>query len=76
MFFQIHKDGQAVDGGSYHSLEEAAAAAERASQGGEVTEVGPEGMILRRYTRRECRNAARKFRQEPLPNRLKARPPD
>lgn len=39
MFFQIYKNGQPVDGGSYPSLEEAAAALERAQQGGEVTEV-------------------------------------
>ena len=33
MFFQIHKDGQAVDGGSYSSLEEAASALESGNQG-------------------------------------------
>jgi hypothetical protein len=37
MFFQIHKDGQAVDGSSYLSLGEASAVLERDAQGGEVT---------------------------------------
>jgi hypothetical protein len=37
--FQIHKNGIAVDGVSYASLEEASAALEKAAQGGEVTAV-------------------------------------
>jgi hypothetical protein len=39
MSFQIHKNGIAVDGVSYASLEEASAALEKAAQGGEVTAV-------------------------------------
>ena len=65
MFFQIHKDGQAVDGSSYSSLEEAAAALEKAEQGGQVAEVDASDRIVRRYTLQECRKAARKFSQEP-----------
>jgi hypothetical protein len=61
MFFQIHKDGQAVDGSSYSNLEEASAALEKAQQGGEVAEVDASDKILRRYTPHECRAAARKF---------------
>lgn len=61
-FFQIHKNGQAVDGSSYGSLEEASAALEDAAQGGEVTAVDAFDGIVRRYTLGECRNAARKFR--------------
>lgn len=64
MFFQIHKDGQAVDGSSYRSLEEASAALEKAEQGGQVVEVGESDRIIRRYTLQECRTAARKFRHE------------
>jgi len=64
MFFQIHKDGQAVDGGSYPSLEEACAVVEKAEQGGEVTEVDASDRIVRRYTPQECRTAARKFRHQ------------
>jgi len=64
MFFQIHKDGQAVDGGSYHSLEEACAVVEKAEHGGEVTEVDASDKIVRRYTLQECRTAARKFRHQ------------
>ena len=64
MFFQIHKDGQAIDGTSYSSLEEASAALEKTERGGEVAEVDPLDKILRRYTSQECRNAARKFRQD------------
>jgi hypothetical protein len=65
MFFQIHKDGQAVDGSSYPSLGEASAALERGAQGGEVTEVDEFDRIVRRYTVEECRKAARKFRRVP-----------
>ena len=54
MFFQIHKDGQAVDGGSYHSLEEACAVVEKAEHGGEVTEVDAFDKIVRRYTLRSA----------------------
>jgi len=61
VFFQIHKDGQAVDGGSYRSLEEAFAVMQEAAQGGEVTEVDAFDRIVRRYTLAECRTAARKF---------------
>jgi len=64
MFFQIHKDGQAIDGSSYHSLEEAASALEKAEQGGQVTEVDASDKIVRRYSRQECRAAALKFRHE------------
>jgi hypothetical protein len=64
MFFQIHKDGQAVDGSSYPSLEEASAALEKAKQGGQVAEVDGSDKIIRRYTLQECRTAARKFRHE------------
>jgi hypothetical protein len=59
--FQIHKNGSAVDGISYPSLREAAAALEKAAQGGEVTAVDGLDQIVRRYTPDECR-AARKFR--------------
>jgi hypothetical protein len=62
VFFQIHKDGQAVDGRSYLSLEEAFAVLQEAEQGGEVTKVDAFDRILRRYTLAECRTAARKFR--------------
>ena len=55
--FQIHKNGGAVDGASYGSLEEAAAALEKAGQGGEVTAVNGLDHIVRRYTAEECRNA-------------------
>ena len=61
-FFQIHKDGYAVEGNSYSSLEQASAALERAAQGGEVTEVDASDRITRRYTLEESRAAARKFR--------------
>lgn len=64
MFFQIHKDGQAIDGSSYTSLEEASAALERAEQGGQVAEVDASDKIVRRYTLQECRTAARRFRHE------------
>ena len=62
MFFQIHKDGQAVDGGSYSTLEEASSALERAQQGGQVAEVDASDKIVRRYTLQECRAATRKVR--------------
>lgn len=59
MSFQIHKNGSAVDGVSYSSLEEASAALEKAGQGGEVTAVDGLDQIVR-YTVDECRTA-RKF---------------
>jgi hypothetical protein len=55
--FQIHKNGCAVDGVSYPSLEEASAALEKAAQGGEVTQVDELDQVVRRYTLSECRNA-------------------
>ena len=55
--FQIHKNGSAVDGVSYPSLREAAAALEKAAQGGEVTAVDAHDQIVRRYTSDECRTA-------------------
>lgn len=64
MFFQIHKDGQAVDGSSYSSLAGASAALEKAEQGGQVVEVDAADRIVRRYTLQECRKAVRKFLQE------------
>jgi len=63
-FFQIHRDGYAVEGNSYPSLEEASAALEKAGQGGEVTEVDASDRITHRYTLEECRTAARKFRND------------
>lgn len=57
MSFQIHKNGSAVDGVSYPSLEEASAALEKAAQGGEVTQVDELDQVVRRYTLNECRNA-------------------
>ncbi len=57
MCFQIHKNGSAVDGVSYPSLEEASAALEKAAQGGEVTQVDGLDQVVRRYTLDECRNA-------------------
>jgi hypothetical protein len=56
-FFQIHKNGCAVDGASYTSLEEACVALQRAAQGGEVTAVNGLDQIVRRYTSEECRAA-------------------
>ena len=64
MFFQIHKNGMAVDGCSYPTLAEAAAALEKAADGGEVTEVDGSDQIQRRYTMEECRSAARAFRSK------------
>jgi len=58
--FQIHKNGSAVNGVSYASLEEASAALEKAARGGEVTAVDGLDQIVRRYTSDECR-AARNF---------------
>lgn len=55
--FQIHKNGNAVDGVSYPTLEAAAAALEKAAQGGEVTAVNGLDQIVRRYTTDECRAA-------------------
>jgi hypothetical protein len=57
MSFQIHKNGSAVDGVSYGSLEEASAALEKAAQGGEVTQVDRLDQVVRRYTSEECRTA-------------------
>jgi hypothetical protein len=56
-FFQIHKNGSAVDGVSYPTLEEASVALEKAAQGGEVTAVDGSDQIVRRYTSDECRTA-------------------
>jgi hypothetical protein len=56
-FFQIHKNGAAVDGVSYATLAEASAALEKAAQGGEVTAVDGLDQIVRRYTADECRTA-------------------
>ena len=64
MFFQIHKDGLAIDGTSYSSLGEASAVLENTERGGEVAEVDTSDKIVRRYTLQECRSAARKFRNE------------
>lgn len=64
MFFQIHKDGQAVDGGSYPTLAEASSALESAQQGGQVAEVDASDKIVRRYTLQEYR-AATKDRHAP-----------
>ncbi len=60
MSFQIHKNGSAVDGVSYPSLEEASFALDKAGQGGEVTAVDGMDQVVRRYTAEECRTA-RKF---------------
>lgn len=57
LFFQIHRDGSAVDGVSYATLEQASAALEKAAQGGEVTAVDELDQIVRRYTAEECRAA-------------------
>lgn len=61
-FFQIHKNGSAVDGVSYPTLLEAATALEKAGRGGEVTAVNENDQIVRRYTADECR-AARNSRK-------------
>jgi hypothetical protein len=57
VFFQIHRNGGAVDGVSYATLEEASAALEKAARGGEVTAVDGLDQIVRRYTSDECRAA-------------------
>lgn len=64
MFFQIHKDGVAVDGKSYRSLGEASKVLQDAGRGGEVTEVDASDRTLRRYTGEECRRAATDFRAQ------------
>lgn len=64
MFFQIHKDGVAVDGKSYRSLGEASKVLQDAGRGGEVTEVDASDRTLRRYTSEECRRAATDFRSQ------------
>jgi hypothetical protein len=64
MSFQIHKNGSAVDGVSYPSLEEASSALEKAAQGGEVTQVDRFDQVVRRYTLDECRNV-RSSRSKP-----------
>jgi hypothetical protein len=64
MFFQIHKDGVAVDGKSYHSLGEASIVLQEAGQGGEVTEVDASDRTIRRYTAEECRRSVIDFRNE------------
>ena len=63
-FFQIHKNGYAVEGDSYRTLGEASEALDKAGQGGEVTEVDASDRITHRYTLEECRAAARKFRND------------
>ena len=62
IFFQIHRDGQAVDGTSYPTLQEASAALQKAEQGGQVAEVDESDKIVRRYTLQECRTATRNSR--------------
>jgi hypothetical protein len=64
MSFQIHKNGSAVDGVSYPSLEEASAALEKAAQGGEVTQVDRLDQVVRRYTSDECRTARNSWNKE------------
>ena len=64
MFFQIHRDGQAVDGSSYPTLVDASAALEKADKGGQVAEVDASDRIIRRYTLQECHEAARNFRHD------------
>ena len=64
MFFQIRKDGNAVDGNCYASLAEASGAMEAAAKGGEVAEVDGLDRIIRRYTLEECRQAVRDLRHE------------
>lgn len=63
-FFQIHKNGSAVDGVSYASLWEAATELEKAAQGGEVTAVDGFDRIVRRYTSEECRAALKSRTQK------------
>jgi hypothetical protein len=57
VFFQIHRNGSAVDGVSYATLEEACAALVKAARGGEVTAVDGLDQIVRRYTSGECQTA-------------------
>jgi hypothetical protein len=64
MFFQIHRDGSAVDGKCYRSLGEASSALEGTAEGGEVTEVDACDRIVRRYTVEESRRAARDSRRQ------------
>ena len=64
MFFQIHKDGNAVDGTCYCSLGEASSVLEGTGQGGEVTEVDGCDRIVRRYTLEECRRAVLDSRRQ------------
>jgi hypothetical protein len=64
MFFQIHKDGNAVDGKCYRSLGEASSVLEGTAQDGEVTEVDACDRIVRRYTSEECRQAVLALRHE------------
>jgi hypothetical protein len=64
MFFQIHKDGLPVDGGSYLNVEEAFAALESTAKGGEVVEVDARDRIVHRYTLKECRLTTRRIRRE------------
>ena len=63
MFFQIHKDGRAVDGCSYSTLEEASSTLIKAEEGGHVAEVDGSDRIIRNYTFQECRKAARSFQR-------------
>jgi hypothetical protein len=62
MFFQIHRDGQAVDGSSYSTLAEASSTLIKAEEGGHVAQVDGSDRIIRSYTLQECRKAARSFR--------------
>ncbi len=64
MFFQIHKDGQAVDGGCYPTLAEASMVLEQMEQGGQIAEVDSSDRVVRRYTLQESRTAARKHRHD------------
>jgi hypothetical protein len=57
VFFQIHRNGSAVDGVSYATLEAACVALEKAARGGEVAAVDGLDQIVRRYTSGECRTA-------------------
>jgi hypothetical protein len=57
MFFQIHRDGQAVDGSSYPTLVDASAALEKADKGGQVAEVDASDRIIHRLL---CRSAVRR----------------
>jgi len=66
-FFQIHRNGQAVEGNSYPTLGEASTVLEKSAQGGEVTEVNALDRIMRRYTLDECRTAARNWRPKRVP---------